>query len=149
MSQSIDVDRTEGKPMARPRKKAQLHEVADFVCDDKVVHVDAVRRARQALPGPATVGGVIDLFAALGDPTRLRMVAALAEQELCVCDLAATVGQSESAISHQLRAMRALGLVHARRDGRLVYYELDDDHVVTLYRQALDHVAHRATEPSA
>lgn len=135
--------------MARPRKTAQLHDVADLVCDDNVVHVDAVRTARRALPEAEIVGDVVDLFAALGDPTRLRMVAALAEHELCVCDLAATVGQSESAISHQLRAMRALGLVRARRDGRLVYYALDDDHVVTLYRQALDHVAHRSTEQLA
>lgn len=132
--------------MARPRKQTQVHDIADLVCDDNVVHVDAVRRARQSIPEPRIVGGVIDLFAALGDPTRLRMVAALAEHELCVCDLAATVGQSESAISHQLRAMRGLGLVRSRREGRLVYYALDDDHVMTLYRQALDHVGHRSPE---
>lgn len=135
--------------MARPRKSTQLNDIADLVCDEKVVHVEAVRDARQAIPDPVAVGGVVGLFSALGDPTRLRMVAALERHELCVCDLAATVGQSESAISHQLRAMRSLGLVRSRRDGRRVYYALDDDHVVTLYRQALEHVVHRAPEPHA
>ena len=79
----------------------------------------------------------------MGDPTRLRLVAALAGRELCVCDLAATVGLSESAVSHQLRLLRARGLVRSRRDGRLVYYALDDDHVAALYAIALEHVAHQ------
>ncbi|HEY7032992.1 MAG TPA: metalloregulator ArsR/SmtB family transcription factor [Thermomicrobiales bacterium] len=129
--------------MSRPRKTDQLADVADLVCDDRIVHVDAVRAARAALPSGAGLLGLAELFAALGDPTRLRIVAALAHRELCVCDLAATVGQTESAVSHQLRNLRALGLVRPRRDGRLVYYALDDDHVTALYGQALDHVAHR------
>lgn len=130
--------------MARPRKHAQLAEVADLVCDDRIVHVDAVRSARATLPTGHTLAGLADFFAALGDPTRLRIVAALAQQELCVCDLAATVGHSESAVSHHLRLLRVLGLVRFRRDGRLVYYALDDAHVTLLYGQAVDHVSHRS-----
>lgn len=130
--------------MPRPRKTDQLADVPDLVCDDRVVHVDAVRAARAALPSRGDLLGLAELFAALGDPTRLRIVAALAGRELCVCDLAATVGTSESAVSHQLRGLRALGLVRSRRDGRLVYYALDDEHVSSLYGQALDHVAHRS-----
>lgn len=129
--------------MPRPRKQDQLAEVSDLVCDDRVVHVQAVRAARGTLPAGPTLAGLADVFATLGDPTRLRIVAALAHRELCVCDLAATVGQTESAVSHQLRNLRALGLVRSRREGRLVYYALDDDHVSALYGRALDHVAHR------
>ncbi|MEA2523961.1 MAG: ArsR family transcriptional regulator, lead/cadmium/zinc/bismuth-responsive transcriptional, partial [Thermomicrobiales bacterium] len=102
-----------------------------------------------ALPTGQVLGGLADLFAALGDPTRLRIVAALAGGELCVCDLAATVGQTESAVSHHLRLLRSLGLVRPRRDGRLVYYTLDDAHVTTLFGQALDHVAHHDGEEGA
>lgn len=133
--------------MARPSKRDQLlGGMTDLACDDRIVHVDAVRTARAALPQRETLANLARLFAALGDPTRLRIVAALFAQELCVCDLAATVGTSESAISHQLRALRALGLVRSRRDGRLVYYALDDDHVAVLYRQATDHVDHLTPE---
>lgn len=129
--------------MARPRKTDQLAAMADLVCDDRVVHVDAVRAARSALPEGATLAGLADIFAALADPTRLRIIAALAQHELCVCDLAASVATSESAVSHQLRGLRVLGLVRSRREGRLVYYALDDAHVTSLYGQALDHVGHR------
>jgi ArsR family transcriptional regulator, lead/cadmium/zinc/bismuth-responsive transcriptional repressor len=128
--------------MPRPRKRDQLADVSDLVCDDRVVHVETVRAARAALPVGATLAGVAEVFAALGDPTRLRIVAALAHAELCVCDLAATVGQTDSAVSHQLRLLRALGLVRSRREGRLVYYALDDDHVAALFGEALDHLAH-------
>jgi ArsR family transcriptional regulator len=120
--------------------------MSDEACDDKVVHVDAVRQARRSLPGRETLAGLADLFTALGDPTRLRILAALSGRELCVCDLAATVGQSESAVSHQLRLLRSRDLVRSRRDGRLVYYALDDEHVAALYAQAADHVGHQLRE---
>ena len=131
--------------MARPRKIDQLAPVADLVCDDGVVHVDAVLAARAGLPAGATLAGMVDVFAALGDPTRLRIMAALADRELCVCDLAAAIGQRQSGVSHQLRLLRDNGLVRSRREGRLVYYALDDDHVASLFEQAREHVAHRST----
>ena len=134
--------------MPRPRRSHQLTEIPPLVCDDRVVHVDMVRAARAALPAVDRLGGVTELFAALSDPTRIRLVAALAGRELCVCDLAAALGLSESAVSHQLRLLRSRGLVRARRDGRLVYYALDDDHVAALYGQALDHVAHQSNQPT-
>lgn len=128
--------------MPRPRRTDQLTEIPPLVCDERIVHVDAVRAARAALPPVAQLAGVADLFTALADPTRIRLVAALAARELCVCDLAATLGATESAVSHQLRLLRARGLVRARREGRLVFYALDDDHVAELYAAALEHVAH-------
>ena len=135
--------------MPRPRKIDQRAPATDLACDDHVVHVEAVRRARASLPTGQVLGGLADVFAALGDPTRLRIVAALAGGELCVCDLAATVGQTESAVSHHLRLLRTLGLVRPRRNGRLVYYTLDDAHVAILFGQALDHVAHHDEEGSS
>ena len=128
--------------MARPRKVDRLTEMMDLLCDERVVHVDAVQDARTMLPSSSVLAGLTGMFAALGDPTRLRIVAALTGRELCVCDLAAVVRQSESAVSHQLRLLRSLGLVRSRREGRRVYYALDDAHVAVLYSQALHHVGH-------
>src|SRR5258706_10570741 len=89
----------------------------------------------------ATVQALADLFSILGDPTRVRIVDVLAEGELCVCDIAAEVGISESAVSHQLRLMRGMRIVRGRREGRSVYYSLDDQHVLDLFQQGLRHVS--------
>ena len=99
--------------------------------------------------GLATTGALLDeraaeelaaTFAVLGDPTRVRLVDALAHGELCVSDLAAVVGLSESAVSHQLRLLRSLRIVRARRAGRQVYYQLDDAHIRTLLDQGRRHI---------
>ena len=81
---------------------------------------------------PDTVGGLADTFRALGDPTRVRILDVLSHGELCVCDLAAVLSLSQSAVSHQLRLLRGLRLVRARREGRMVFYALDDRHVIDL-----------------
>ena len=126
--------------MPRPRKTDQLAPTADLACDDRIVHVEAVRRARTALPTGGVLAGLADVFAALGDPTRLRIVAALAGGELCVCDLAAVLSLSQSAVSHQLRLLRGMRLVRPRRDGRVVFYSLDDQHIISIFKQTLQHV---------
>lgn len=82
-----------------------------------------------------------ETFRVLGDVTRVRILDALATGELCVCDLASLLGLTESAVSHQLRLLRGLRLVRSRRDGRMVFYTLDDQHIVSLFAQALEHVA--------
>ena len=117
--------------MPRPTRHDQVNLSGEPVGDVPIVHLEAVAEARRALPANDVVDGLARTFAALADPTRLRIVAALATRELCVCDLAATIGLTESAVSHQLRRLRDLGLVRARREGRLAYYALDDDHVGT------------------
>lgn len=81
-----------------------------------------------------------EFFSALADPSRLRLMSALARQELCVCDLAAAMKVSESAVSHQLRILRSQRLVKYRRVGRNVYYSLADNHVMNLYREVADHL---------
>jgi ArsR family transcriptional regulator, lead/cadmium/zinc/bismuth-responsive transcriptional repressor len=83
-----------------------------------------------------------DLFSALSDPTRLRIISVLLEGELNVGDIASQLNMTESAVSHQLRGLRQLHLVRTRKDGRQVYYAVDDDHVARLYRLGLDHVEH-------
>jgi DNA-binding transcriptional ArsR family regulator len=89
---------------------------------------------------PQTVAGLTEIFRVLGDPTRVRMLHALSQSELCVGDLSQRLGVSESAVSHQLRLLRSTRIVRARRDGRLMYYALDDRHVLELFQQGLRHV---------
>jgi DNA-binding transcriptional ArsR family regulator len=81
-----------------------------------------------------------EFFSLLGDANRLRILSALARQELCVCDLAAVVTMSESAVSHQLRVLRSMRLVSYRKQGRNVYYRLQDSHVLNLYREVAEHL---------
>jgi ArsR family transcriptional regulator, lead/cadmium/zinc/bismuth-responsive transcriptional repressor len=88
----------------------------------------------------AVVQALADMFRILGDPTRVRIVDALGDGELCVHEIADQVGISESAVSHQLRLMRAQRIVRGRREGRCVYYTLDDQHVLSLFQQGLRHV---------
>jgi DNA-binding transcriptional ArsR family regulator len=83
-----------------------------------------------------------DLFSALSDPTRLRIISVLLEGEMNVGDIAAKLQMTESAVSHQLRGLRQMRLVRGRKNGRQVYYSLDDDHIAKLYRLGLDHVEH-------
>ena len=100
----------------------------------------ALESLRPRLLKPPVVESVADVFRLLGDPTRVRLVDALSHGERCVCDLAALVGMSESAVSHQLRLLRAARLVRARRTGRMAYYSLDDHHVVGLLHDTRKHV---------
>src|SRR5690554_5934848 len=99
-------------------------------CAEFGVHECAIERARQALPAERQVGRLADVFKALGDSTRLRIILALQVGELCVCDLAEVLDMSQSAISHQLRVLRGLHLVRNRRSGKEIFYSLDDEHVI-------------------
>jgi DNA-binding transcriptional ArsR family regulator len=109
-------------------------------CEVFVADAARVARVRAALIGSRQVDRLAETFRALGDPTRVRILDALSHDELCVCDVATLVGLSESAVSHQLRLLRNLRLVRARRDGRMMFYALDDQHIVTLFQQGLRHV---------
>lgn len=110
-------------------------------CDESLVHLEQVRQAQEGVLETDRAQQMADFFGALSDPHRLRLLSALMQQELCVCDLAAVVKMGESAVSHQLRVLRSQRLVKYRRQGRNVYYALADDHVVNLYREVAEHLA--------
>jgi len=111
-------------------------------CEENFIHEDAVLAAQVDLIDGLTATRLASAFAALADPTRVRIISALSNVELCVCDLAALLGMSQSATSHQLRILRNLSLVRTRKDGRIVYYTLDDDHIRELFQRGLEHVRH-------
>lgn len=112
----------------------------DEVCDLVQIDLARVRKLRSELVTPEAVQGLADTFNALGDPTRVRILDVLSHGELCVCDLAAVLGLSQSAVSHQLRLLRGIRLVRPRREGRVVFYSLDDQHINAIFRQTLQHV---------
>ncbi|HEV7126891.1 MAG TPA: metalloregulator ArsR/SmtB family transcription factor [Ktedonobacterales bacterium] len=111
------------------------------------VHPERVAHARAGLAEESVYRGVADIFGALADPTRAKLIHLLLHQELCTCDLASVVGVSESAVSQHLRLLRALRLVKARRAGKFVYYTLDDAHVGLLMQLGLTHQGHGAGAP--
>jgi DNA-binding transcriptional ArsR family regulator len=111
-------------------------------CEVKIIDEDRVREAATHLVNGLTATRLAETFKALSDPTRVRIISALSHTELCVCDLAATLGMSQSATSHQLRTLRQLRLVKNRKEGRQVYYSLDDEHIYSLFEQGLDHALH-------
>ena len=113
-------------------------------------HLDAVGtdKRRRALMPTVTVEVLAETFRVLGDPTRVRILDALAGGELCVCDIAALVRMSESAVSHQLRLLRDMRLVRARRAGRQAFYSVDDHHILELLRLASTHVQESAPSSS-
>ena len=108
-------------------------------CEVALIHPPAVFAARAALGVMPPVPDVAGLFALLADPTRLRLLAALATGELCVCDLAAATGINRTTVSHQLRTLRDGKLVRSRREGRVIFYSLDDDHVRDLMSMGIAH----------
>jgi len=112
----------------------------DARCEVRLVHEDAVQAALQDRARDEELSGLADTFQMLASPTRLRIVEALSRRELCVCDLAAVVGVSESAVSHQLRLLRQMRIVRYRKEGRMAYYALEDHHVADLFRLGLNHV---------
>lgn len=115
-------------------------------CQETLIHPPAVFTARAALGAMPPVENVSRLFALLADPTRLRLVSALAPGELCVCDLAAATGINRSTVSHQLRTLREGRLVRARREGRVVFYALDDEHVRELLAMGIAHAGEPGDE---
>lgn len=119
------------------------------VCDLVQIDLSRVRKLRRSLVAPDAVQRLAETFSALGDPTRVRILDALSHGELCVCDLAAVLSLSQSAVSHQLRLLRGMRLVRPRRDGRVVFYSLDDHHIMSLFRQTLQHVEEHSAVATA
>ena len=112
----------------------------NLICDIVCVHPEVLDSYSDQVISLERATDLADLFKTLGDPTRVRIMDVLAKAELCVCDLAELLGLSQSATSHQLRVLRSSNLVKYRRDGKMVFYSLQDQHVVELYRQGLEHI---------
>jgi ArsR family transcriptional regulator len=104
------------------------------------IHPDAVRAAQRDTSSHETLTYLADTFQMLANPTRLQIVEALSRRELCVWDLAAVVESSQSAVSHHLRQLRQMKIVRYRKEGRLAYYRLDDEHIEAIFRLGLEHV---------
>lgn len=109
------------------------------VCEERCIHQDTVRKVREKMLEDEVFSHVAKDFKILGDLTRVKMLFALSQEELCVCDLATILGLSESAISHQLRLLRDHKLVKYRREGKMAYYSLSDQHVVQLLKMGVEH----------
>ncbi len=123
-----------------------LEETSDSpVCGINCIHTDLIESVRKMLIPGGQVNHLAELFKALGDPTRIRIMDALAKSEFCVCDLVELLKLSQSATSHQLRVLRNNHLVKYRREGKMVYYSLDDSHVLALYREGIEHISEGRT----
>jgi len=112
-------------------------------CECAVIHSDVVDKVRGEMPAAEHLYDLSELFKSLGDQTRLKILFALSMNEMCVCDIAALLEMTQSAISHQLRVLRNVRLVKYHKEGKVVYYALDDWHVNELFKQGLDHVGHQ------
>lgn len=109
-------------------------------CDCNVIHEDIVNQVRDKMPQEESLYNLAELFKVFGDSTRIRILWALHEAEMCVCDIAVLLNMTQSAISHQLRVLKQANLVKNRKEGKVVYYSLVDDHVREIFDQGLIHI---------
>ena len=126
-------------------KKAKVKEdssVNENLCQTHLIDKDKVEKAKDRMLSDSDVIDLAELYRALGDATRVKILYALSLGEFCVCDISSLLGMSASAISHQLRILRSLRLVKNRREGRVIYYSLDDEHVLNLFEEGLKHIEH-------
>ena len=115
----------------------------EFTCDCNVIHQEVVDRTLKNMPDGDIFNKVADFFKLLGDITRSKIIWALAQNEMCVCDIANVLNMSKSSISHQLGTLRRAGLVKCRRERKTVYYTLDDEHVKMSFEIGLEHIEHK------
>ncbi|MCX7923492.1 MAG: metalloregulator ArsR/SmtB family transcription factor [Clostridia bacterium] len=109
-------------------------------CNCTVIHEDVVNNVKGKMPNEENLYDLAELFKVFGDTTRIKILWALAESEMCVCDIAVLLNMTQSAISHQLRVLKQARLVRYRKDGKIVFYSLDDDHVKQIFGQGLIHI---------
>ena len=114
----------------------------DDMCSETEIHEDKLKDVMSVLLPFDTIVRLSEIFKVLGEPTRMRIIDALSHCELCVCDLAELLGMTSSAISHHLRVLRNTRLVKYRKEGKSVFYSLDDDHIMQLFQQGLEHINH-------
>ena len=137
-SKSASKKKAEKKGTGKKNRKAESTDAPS--CEASLVHLDNVRQVQPEVIATEQAQHMAEFFSALSDPHRLKLLSALAQQELCVCDLAAAVKMGESAVSHQLRVLRSQRLVKYRRQGRNVCYSLADQHIMTIYQVVAEHL---------
>lgn len=120
--------------------KSLADESINEVCETPHVHKKRVGAVKNAMPDEDIIYDLAELFKVFGDSTRTKIISALFESELCVCDICAVLSMTKSAVSHQLRILRQTNIVKARRAGKEVFYSLDDEHIYQIYQTALKHL---------
>jgi ArsR family transcriptional regulator len=116
----------------------------DFArCDSTIIHEEIVKKVKSNMPKEESLYDLAELFKVFGDTTRIKILYALFEEEMCVCDIAALLGMTQSAISHQLRVLKSAGLVKYRKEGKVAYYSLDDNHIENIFNQGFNHINHK------
>ena len=113
----------------------------ELICDCDVIHKEVVEKVKEVMPEKQAITNLTSLYKAFADKTRLEILYALHESEMCVCDLAVLLNMTKSAISHQSKTLRLANLVKNRREGKIVYYSLTDKHVYEIFEQSFKHVA--------
>lgn len=109
-------------------------------CSCTIIHEEIVSKVKDSIPQDETLYDLAELFKVFGDTTRIKILCVLFESEMCVCDMAAVLSMSQSAISHQLRVLKSARLVKFRREGKVVYYSLDDEHIKHIFDAGLNHI---------
>lgn len=109
-------------------------------CEGEVIHEDVVKKVKAMFPEDEMIFDLADFYKIFGDTTRVKILYALDKSELCVCDISALLGMSVSAVSHQLRALRESDLVRTKRDGKVIYYSLADEHVKSILECGIEHI---------
>ncbi len=112
----------------------------ELMCEEECVHTDIVLKVKDELPDEEILYDVAELFKVFGDSTRVKIICVLFQSEMCVCDIAAVLDMTQSAISHQLRVLKQARLVKYRRSGKTVYYSLADGHIQNIFNQAFEHI---------
>ena len=114
--------------------------MGDEFCSCDIVHETVIEMVKKKMPQEEKLYDLAELFKVFGDTTRVKIISALFEAEMCVCDIAELLHMTQSAISHQLRVLRQARLVKHRKEGKVVFYSLDDEHIKAIFNQGLEHI---------
>ena len=118
----------------------------EFICDCNIIHQDVVDKTLSKMPKQELFNKLAEFFKIIGDTTRTKILFALDQNEMCVCDIANVLGMSKSSISHQLSMLRKSGIVKYRKEGKEVYYTLDDEHIKKVFEVGIEHIEHKEKE---
>ena len=128
------------------REEEDRMSINEYMCDCNIIHEDVVKNTLNKMPEKELFQKLAEFFKMIGDPTRTKILFALDQNEMCVCDIANVLGMTKSSISHQLATLKQSGIVKYRKEGKEVYYTLDDEHVQQVFEIAIEHIQHKERE---